>query len=191
MFILTVYIPWLWLYFGLHYRLKCPPFKSPDSASLFSNHGPPEVFFFFFNWRLITLQYCSGFLPYIDMIQPWVYVCSLSWTPLPIPPHPIPQDHPSASALSTPSHVLNLDWRSVSHMIIYMFQCYSFKSSHPRLLKTPKDCSIHLCLFCCLAYMVIVTIFLDSIYTCKYTILVFFFLTYFTLHNRLQFHPPH
>ena len=23
-----------------------------------------------FNWRLITLQYCSGFLPYIDMNQP-------------------------------------------------------------------------------------------------------------------------
>jgi len=29
---------------------------------------------------------------------------------------------------------INLDWRSVSHMIIYMFQYYSLKSSHPRLL---------------------------------------------------------
>ena len=29
------------------------------------------------------------------------------------------------------SHALNLDWRSVSHMIIYMLQCYSLKSSHP------------------------------------------------------------
>ena len=29
-----------------------------------------------FNWRLITLQYC--FLPYIDMNQPWVYMCSPS-----------------------------------------------------------------------------------------------------------------
>ena len=35
------------------------------------------------NWRLITLQYCSGFLPYIHMNQPWVYMCSPSWTPLP------------------------------------------------------------------------------------------------------------
>ena len=25
----------------------------------------------------------------------------------------------------------------------------------------------------------------------KYTVLVFFFLAYFTLYNRLQFHPPH
>ena len=29
---------------------------------------------------------------------------------------------------------LNLDWQSIPHMIIYMFQCYSLKSSHPRLL---------------------------------------------------------
>ena len=30
--------------------------------------------FTYFNWRLITLQYCSDFLPYIDMNQPWVYI---------------------------------------------------------------------------------------------------------------------
>ena len=41
----------------------------------------------------------------------------------------------------------NLDWRSISHMITYMFQCYSLKSSHPRLLpQSPKDWSLHLCL---------------------------------------------
>ena len=31
-------------------------------------------------------------------------------------------------------------------------------------LQSPKDCSIQLCLFCCLAYRVNVTIFLNSIY---------------------------
>ena len=41
-----------------------------------------------------------------------------------------------------------------------MFQCHSPKSSHP----LPKDCSIHLCLSCYLAYRVIITIFLNSIY---------------------------
>ena len=83
-------------------------------------------------------------------------------------------------------------------MIIYMFQCYSLKSSHPRLLpQSPKDCSIRLCLFCCLTYRVIVTIFLNSsiqytVYSMReHTVLVFFFLTYFTLYNRLQFHLPH
>ena len=109
-----------------------------------------------------------------------------------LPPHPISQGHPSAPALSTLSHDSNLDWSSTSHMIIYMFQCYSLKSSHPGLLpQSPKACSLHLCLFCCLAYRVIVTIFLNFIYMCEYTVLVFFFLTCFTLYNRLQFYPPH
>ena len=36
------------------------------------------------------------------------------------------------------------------------------------LPQSPKDCSIHLCLFCCLAYRVIVTIFLNSIYLLVY-----------------------
>ena len=67
-------------------------------------------------------------LPYIDMNQPWVYMCSPSWTHL--PPHPIPLGHPSTPALSTLCHASNLDWWSISHMIIYMFQCYSLKSSH-------------------------------------------------------------
>ena len=76
-------------------------------------------------------------------------------------PHPIPQGHLSAPALSTLSHASNLNWRSIPHMIIYMFQCYSLKSSHLCLLpQSPKVCSLHLCLFCCLTYMVIITIFL-------------------------------
>ena len=109
-----------------------------------------------------------------------------------LPPHPITQGHANAPALSTLSHALNLDWQSISHMIIYMFQSYSLKSSHPGLLpQSPKDCSIHLCLFCCLTYRVIIIIFLKSIYMREYTVLVFLFLTYLILYNRLQFHPPH
>ena len=82
-------------------------------------------------------------------------------------PHPIPQGHPSAPALSTLSHASNLDWQSISHMIIYMFKCYSVKSSRPHLLpQSPKVCSLHLCLFCCLAYGVIVSILVNSLYMC-------------------------
>ena len=126
------------------------------------------------------------------MNQPWVYMCSPSWAPLP-PPSP---SHPSGSSQCTSpehlSHASNLDWWSVSHMIIYMFQCYSFKSSHPRPLpQSPIVCSLRLCLFCCLTYRVIITIFLNSIYMPWYTVLVFFFLTYCALYNGLQFHPPH
>ena len=56
-----------------------------------------------------------------------------------------------------------------------MFRCCSLRSSLPRHLPlSPKVCSIHLCLFFCLAYRVILTIFLNSIYMCQYTVLVQF-----------------
>ena len=82
-----------------------------------------------------------------------------------LPPRTIPLGHPSAPAPSILYPASNMDWIFVSYMILYMFQCHSPKSSHPLPLpQNPKDCSIHLCLFCCLTYRVIVTIFLNSIF---------------------------
>ena len=99
----------------------------------------------------------SWFLPYIDMNQPWVYMCPHPELPSRLPPHPIPQGCPSALALSALFHASNLDWPSVSPVVIYMFQCYSLKASHLHLLwQSPKVCSLHLCLFCCLTYRVII-----------------------------------
>ena len=90
-----------------------------------------------------------------------------------LPHHPIPLGHPSTPAPSNLYHASNLDWRFISHMILYMFQCHSPKSCHPcPLPQSPKECSIHLCLFCYLSYRVIVIIFLNSIYMRYYTVLV-------------------
>ena len=176
---------------------RCQP---PGYGGVLNRH---RCIFFFFNWRLITLQYCSCFCYILTWIS---HGCTCVLHPEPLshlPPHPIPLGHPSAPSLNALSHALNLDWLSVSHKIIYMFQCHSLKSSHPHLLpQSPKDRSIHLCLFCCLTCRVVITIFLNSIYMefiyiyifhiySMYTVLVFFFLAYFTLYNRLQFHPPH
>ena len=134
------------------------------------------------------MQYCIGFAIH-------QHGCTRVPHPEPsshLPPHTIPLGHPNAPAPSIPYHASNLDWRFISYMILYMFQCNSPKSSHPLPLpQSPKDCSIHLCLFCYLAYRVIISIFLNSIYMHYYTVLVFFFLAYFTLYNRFQFHPPH
>ena len=110
-------------------------------------------------------------LPYIDMNPPRVYMCSPFSTLLP-PPSP---SHPSGSSQCTSPEnpALNMDWQFISHMIIYMFQCHSPKPSHPcPLPQSPKNSSIHLCLFCCLAYRIIITIFLNSIYM-EYCIDVF------------------
>ena len=102
----------------------------------------------YFNWRLINLQYCSGFCHTLTWIS---HECTC--VPHPellsrLPPHPIPLGHPIAPALRTLSQASNLDWQSVSHVIIYMFRCCSLETSHPRLLpQSLRDCSIHLCLF--------------------------------------------
>ena len=80
-------------------------------------------------------------------------------------PHIISLGHPSAPAPSILYPVSNLDWRFISYMIVYMFQCHSPKPSHhvpPH--QSPKVHTINLCLFCCLTYRVIITIFLNSIY---------------------------
>ena len=91
------------------------------------------------------------------MNPPQVYMCSPSDQPINLPPHTVPLSYPSAPAPSIWFHASNLDWQFISHMIIYKFQCHS-KSSHPHPLPpSPKDCSIHLYLFCCLTYRVIVT----------------------------------
>ena len=100
------------------------------------------------------------------MNQPWVYMC-FPFLNHPPPILSLPSGYPSASALSALFHASNLDWSSISHMVIHMFQVSSLKSSHPRLLpESPKVCSLHLCLFCCLIYGVIITIFLNSTYMC-------------------------
>ena len=121
----------------------------------------------YFNWRLITLQYCSGFCHMFKWINHGCTCVPHPESPFHLPPYPILQGFPSALALSALFHASNLDCWSISHMVIYMFQCYSLKSSHPRLLPlSPKVCSLYLCLFCCITYRVIVTIFLNSIYMC-------------------------
>ena len=66
-----------------------------------------------------------------------------------LPPHTIPLGCPGAPAPGIQYRASNLDWRLVSYMVLYMFQCHSPKSSHPLPLpQSPKYCSIYQCLFC-------------------------------------------
>ena len=112
------------------------------------------IFFF-------TLQYCIGFAIHQHESATGVHVFPILNPPptsLPVPSlWVIPLHQPRASCL------MHWTWTGdLFHMILCMFQCHSPKLSHPcPLPQSPKDCSIHLCLFCCLAYRVI---FLNSIY---------------------------
>ena len=119
--------------------------------------------FFFFTLFYFTILYW--------LCHTLTWIChGCTWVPNPEPPshlspHITSLGHPSAPAPSILYPASNLDWWCVSYMILYMFQCHSPKSSHPLPLpQSPKVCSIHLCLFYCLAYRVIITIFLNSIY---------------------------
>ena len=55
-------------------------------------------FFFFFHLEANYFTILQWFLPYINMNQPWVYMCPRSWTPL-LPPSP---SHPSVHWLWVP-----------------------------------------------------------------------------------------
>jgi len=83
-------------------------------------------------------------------------------TSLPIPSlWVIPVHQPQASC------TLHRTWTGDSFLIWY-YTCFnamiSPKSSPPSLSHRVQDCSTYLCLFCCLTYRVIITIFLNSIY---------------------------
>ena len=105
-------------------------------------------FFFLFNFILFNFT----ILYWLCHISKWIchrYTCVPHPEPSSLlPPHTIPLGRPSAPAPSNHYHASNLDWRLVSYMILYIFQCHSPKSSHPLPLpQSPKDCSIHQCLF--------------------------------------------
>ena len=115
--------------------------------------------------RLISVRFpslCENVLPLLAPIE--LAARMAKDEPLPPPSRTIPLNHPSAPAPSILHHASNLDWRSISHIIIYMFKCPSTISSHLHPLpQSPKDCSVHLCLFCYLAYRVIIIIYLNYI----------------------------
>ena len=113
-------------------------------------------------------------------------------SPTLLPPHLIPLGCPRAPDLSVLLDALNLHWSSILHMVIYMFQCYSLKSSHPRLLpQSSKVCSLRLCLFCYLVYKG------RCYHLSKFYIYGLIYCIGVSLsgllhpYTRLQFHPPH
>ena len=135
-----------------------------------------NVFFFkFWHFKIIfkciylfiyffTLKYWIGFVIHQHASTTGVHVFPILYptpTSLPIPSlWVIPVHQPQASC------ILHWTWTGDSFLIWY-YTCFNdILLNHPPPAQSPKDCSIHLCLFCCLAYKVIVTIFLNSIYMC-------------------------
>ena len=121
--------------------------------------------FIYFNWRLITLQYCIGFAIREHESTTGVHVFPILNPPatsLPIPSlWVIPVHQPQAYC------ILHWTWTGDSFLIWYYTWFNAILPNHPTLSlshRVQKSVSIHLSLFCCLAYRVIITIFLNSIY---------------------------
>ena len=63
-------------------------------------------YFYFFNlWWILS---------YIEMKQPWVYMCSPSQSPFPPPSPPVPSRFSQCTRSQRLSHASNLGWWSVS-----------------------------------------------------------------------------
>ena len=124
-----------------------------------------------FHFLSLTLQYCDGFC------CTWTWICH-THTCVSSLLKSLPTSLPSPSLQAVTEHWLCIF--CIIHqiptgclfyiflymfMLMYMFQCYSLKSSHPVLLPlSPKVCSLCLCLLCCPVCRTVDTIFLDSMY---------------------------
>ena len=84
--------------------------------------------FIFISWRLITLQYCSGFCHTLTWISHGFTCVPHPDPPSHLPPHPIPLGLPSAPALST--CLMHPTWAVIcftfDSMLVSMLFLYNF-----------------------------------------------------------------
>ena len=150
-------------------------------------------YFIYFNWMLITLQYCSGFCNTLTWISHGYTCVPQPESPLP-PPSP---SHPSRSSQCTgPEHPVLCIKPGLGIYFTYGNILFSMRfsqiippSSSPTESKSLFFISISLLLSCIYCHPYHLSKFHIYIYMHQYTVMVFFFLTYFTLY-KLQFHPP-
>ena len=143
-------------------------------------------FYFYF----ILLYNTVLVLPYIDMNPPQVYMSSQTWTPL-LPPTPY---HCSGSSpCASPKHPASC----IKHRLAIRFLHDSIHVSMPFSQIIPPFPTESKSLFYTSVSLLLSRIQGHHYHVCKFHIYVlvycigFFFLAYFTLYNRLQFHPPH
>ena len=153
---------------------------------------PCPVLFIYLFLLYFNLQYCIGFAIHWHETTMGVHefpILNSSPTSFPIPSlWVIPVHQPQASC------ILHQTWTGDSFLIGY-YTCFNailpnhptFSLSH-RVQKTV--------LYICVSFAVshtglsLPSFWIPHICVIQYTVLVFFFLAYFTLYNRLQFHPP-
>ena len=122
----------------------------------------------YFNWRIITLQYCGGLCCTLTLIG-HSHTCDPSLLNSP-PPLSLP--HPSRFSQSTcfGSYIKLSLAICLTYDNVYISMLFS-QIPHPLLPLCPKDCSLCLCLLCCPVHRTVGTIFLDSLLLFCYPIM--------------------
>ena len=147
--------------------------KSLDCKSVFFLQRPTFSFLFFSFSNINLFIYSFKFFYFL-----FFYFTILYWfchtsacihhrcTRVPHPEPPSPYQPSGSSQCTIPKlPVFCIEPGLAIHFlydIIHVLTPFSQITTPPP--QSPKDCSIQLCLFCCLAYRVNVTIFLNSIY---------------------------
>ena len=120
--------------------------------------------FIYFNWRLIALQYLVVFAIHWHESAMGVHVSPILNPPptsLPIPSlWVIPGHQPWASC------IMHQSWTGDLFHIWYYTSFNAILPNHPTLSLSHRvqKTVLYICVSCCLAYRVIVTIFLNSVY---------------------------
>ena len=146
---------------------------------------------YLFNWRLITLQYCIGFATHQHESAMGVHVfLILNPAPTSLPVHPS-----GSSQCTSPKHPVSCMEPGLAIRFIYDIIHVSMPFSQiippspsPTESKRLFYISVSLLLSHIQGYWYHISKF--HIHVLVYCIGVFL-LDYFTLYNRLQFHPPH
>ena len=110
--------------------------------------------FIFICWRLITLQYCSGFCHTLTWISRGFTCVPHPDPPSCLPPHPIPlgpiPEHQPWAPVSCIQPGLVICFTLDSILVSMLFSLNIPPSPSPT--ESKKVCSVHPCLFFCFAY---------------------------------------
>ena len=101
----------------------------------------PSLFFFLISWRLITLQYCSGFCHTLTWISHGFTCVPHPDHPSHLPPHQIPLGLPSAPGPST--CLMHPTWHpNVHHSTVYHSQ--DMEKYILRIIRDTGRCTLYL-----------------------------------------------
>ena len=155
---------------------------------------------FFFSMYFLKFVLIGGWLLYIIVVvftihsheSAMVYMCSLSWPSL---PSPSPSHASGSSQCTSPEHLVSCIEPGLAIYFTYgnihvsmLFSQIIPPSPSPTVSKNLFFTSVSLLLYRIYGHCYHLSKF--HIYALIHC-MVFFFLAYFTLYNRLQFHPPH